>query len=193
MEYFATVPNPIPAPGSAADILCLVLTRHQMWPHQARVPREDPGYSQASQEWTEHYDIKTAQPAHNILNTQSWSTPTFISCVTTTNNNIQASLIKWRLVVSCELKQCWANDVKPEQIPGVSVWALCHEWTGRAQVIRSRQHTGIKVTRPPGISGWCQQPQDDGPCQQIKRDSPHIWGWKTLSLISALYSSEKCG
>ena len=74
------------------------------------------------------------------------------------NNNIQASLIKWRLVVSCELKQCWANDVKAELIPGVSVWALCHEWAGRAQVIRSRQYTGIKVTRPPGTSGWCQQP-----------------------------------
>ena len=80
----AADPNYAPAPGSAADILCLVLTRHQMWPHQARVPREDPGYSQASQEWAEHYDIKTAQPAHNILNTQSWSTPTSISCVTTT-------------------------------------------------------------------------------------------------------------
>ena len=46
-------PNYAPAPGSA-DIrvmrMRLVLTRHQMWPHspgRARVPREDPGYSQA--------------------------------------------------------------------------------------------------------------------------------------------------
>ena len=191
----AADPNYAPAPGSAADILCLVLTRHQMWPHQARVPREDPGYSQASQEWAEHYDIKTAQPAHNILNTVMVNSNIHQLCHN--NNNIQASLSKWRLVVSCELKQCWANDVKAELIPGVSVWALCHEWAGRAQVIRSRQYTlhRDKGHQAPGYIGVMSAAHDDGPCQQIKRDSPHIWGWKNAlshQLCIPVWSAGNC-
>ena len=126
----------------------------------------------------------------NLLTTssthsQSWSTlkPMAASKQSTQwNNQTILCHVNWNNAEQMMLRA----DCDP-QAGSVSGPGVTRE-QGGPRVIRSRQDTGIKVGAP-GHIGWCQQPPMMGSCQQIKRDSPHIWGRKH-ALASFVFQCE---
>ena len=78
-------------------------------------------------------------------------------------------------------------------------WGQCLGLVSRV----SRAGPGNQVTtthwdkghQAPGYIGVMSAAHDDGSCQQIKRDSPHIWGWKNAlsrQLCIPVWSAGNC-